>query len=280
MGSEPSFEGRPLPNPDEEMFDQGLSFDVGTLLDRRRVLVLAGSSVLGAALAACGLSSTSTSSGAATNGSASTDETIPEETAGPYPADGSNGPDVLTQSGIVRRDIRSSFGGMTGTAAGVPLEIRLAIEDAATGAPLPGAAVYVWHCDRDGGYSLYTVTDRNYLRGVQPTGDDGVATFTSVFPACYAGRWPHIHFEVYRDLASAAAGEDRLATSQIALPQATCEEVYATEGYARSVTNLQQVSLATDMVFGDDGGVRQLGTITGSVANGLAVRLAAPVTEA
>ncbi|HTG47041.1 MAG TPA: intradiol ring-cleavage dioxygenase [Actinomycetota bacterium] len=280
MGSEPSFEGRPLPNPDEEIFDQGLSFDVGTLLDRRRVLVLAGSSVLGAALAACGLSSTSTSSGAATNGSASTDETIPEETAGPYPADGSNGPDVLTQSGIVRRDIRSSFGGMTGTAAGVPLEIRLAIEDAATGAPLPGAAVYVWHCDRDGGYSLYTVTDRNYLRGVQPTGDDGVATFTSVFPACYAGRWPHIHFEVYRDLASAAAGEDRLATSQIALPQATCEEVYATEGYARSVTNLQQVSLATDMVFGDDGGVRQLGTITGSVANGLAVRLAAPVTEA
>ena len=280
MGSEPSFEGRPLPNPDEEIFDQGLSFDVGTLLDRRRVLVLAGSSVLGAALAACGLSSTSTSSGAATNGSASTDETIPEETAGPYPADGSNGPDVLTQSGIVRRDIRSSFGGMTGTAAGVPLEIRLAVEDAATGAPLPGAAVYVWHCDRDGGYSLYTVTDRNYLRGVQPTGDDGVATFTSVFPACYAGRWPHIHFEVYRDLASAAAGEDRLATSQIALPQATCEEVYATEGYARSVTNLQQVSLATDMVFGDDGGVRQLGTITGSVANGLAVRLAAPVTEA
>ena len=35
---------------------------------------------------------------------------IPSETAGPYPGDGSNGPNVLTQSGIVRSDIRASFG--------------------------------------------------------------------------------------------------------------------------------------------------------------------------
>ena len=31
---------------------------------------------------------------------------IPEETAGPFPGDGSNGPDVLTESGVVRKDIR------------------------------------------------------------------------------------------------------------------------------------------------------------------------------
>jgi hypothetical protein len=31
---------------------------------------------------------------------------IPSETAGPYPGDGSNGPNALTQSGIVRADIR------------------------------------------------------------------------------------------------------------------------------------------------------------------------------
>ena len=30
---------------------------------------------------------------------------IPEETSGPYPGDGSNGANVLTESGIVRRDI-------------------------------------------------------------------------------------------------------------------------------------------------------------------------------
>lgn len=282
----PTYEGRRLPNPDEEVFDQGLSFDIETLLGRRRLLKVAGFSVFGAAMAACGLTSKSGSPSAATavvpagTGSASADTVIPEETAGPYPADGSNGPDVLTQSGIVRSDIRSSFGGMTGTAEGVPLTIALAIEDASSGDPVAKAAVYVWHCDRDGDYSLYTITDQNYLRGVQQAGDDGIVTFTSVFPACYSGRWPHIHFEVYPDLAAATSGSDRLATSQIALPQGTCDEVYATDGYAQSVTNLQQVSLATDMVFGNDGGVHQLGTITGSVSNGLKVALSVPVQRA
>ncbi|MGH2595051.1 MAG: 3,4-dioxygenase subunit beta, partial [Actinomycetota bacterium] len=160
------YEGRPLPNPDEEVFDQGLSFDVETLLGRRRMLQLAGFSVLGAAMAACGVStksgssSTGTAAASTDTGSSSAGSVIPEETAGPYPADGSNGPDVLTQSGIVRSDIRSSFGGLSGTAQGVPLTIELAIEDASSSDPVANAAVYVWHCDRDGQYSLYTVTDQ------------------------------------------------------------------------------------------------------------------------
>src|SRR5215467_12645955 len=51
---------------------------------------------------------------------------IPSETAGPYPGDGSNGPNVLTQSGIVRSDIRASFGSSgTSVAAGTPLTVTL-----------------------------------------------------------------------------------------------------------------------------------------------------------
>ena len=278
------YEGRQLPNPDEEVFDQGLSFDVETLLGRRRMLQLAGFSVLGAAMAACGVSTKSGSSSMDTTvastdtGSSSAGIVITEETAGPYPADGSNGPDVLTQSGIVRSDIRSSFGGLSGTAQGVPMTIELAIEDASSSDSVANAAVYVWHCDRDGQYSLYTITDQNYLRGVQQAGNDGVVTFSSVFPACYSGRWPHIHFEVYPDLAAATSGSSRLATSQIALPEDVCNEVYATDGYSQSVTNLQQVSLATDLVFADDGGVHQIGTVTGSVSDGIKVELSIPVT--
>jgi protocatechuate 3,4-dioxygenase beta subunit len=94
------------------------------------------------------------------------------------------------------------------------------------------------------------------------------------------GRRRHIHFEVYPDLAAATRGSGRLATSQIALPEDICGEVYATDGYAQSVTNLQQVSLATDMVFGDDGGVHELGTVTGRVAGGLMVDLPVPVRTA
>jgi protocatechuate 3,4-dioxygenase beta subunit len=270
-----ALEGRPRANPDEELFDQGLAFDLETLLDRRGMLKLAGAAGLGAGLllAGCGTSSKS-SGGTGTAGCAP----IPEETAGPYPADGTNGPDVLNQSGIVRRDIRSSFGELSGTAAGVPLTILLTMEDTATGcAPLANAAVYLWHCDRDGNYSLYGVTDQNYLRGVQEADADGIVTFTSIYPACYAGRWPHIHFEVYPSLGAATDAARRIATSQVALPKTTCAAVYATAGYEQSAANLGQVRLASDNVFGDDGGAQELGRVTGSIDAGLTVELTVPV---
>src|SRR5262249_25732004 len=77
---------------------------------------------------------------------------IPEETEGPFPGDGSNGPNVLTQDGVVRSDIRSSIGSASGVAKGVPLTIAVTVVDASTCAPRADAAVYVWHCDMDGGY--------------------------------------------------------------------------------------------------------------------------------
>jgi len=185
---------------------------------------------------------------------------------------------VLSQSGVVRSDIRSSFGDFSGTADGVPLTIKLALKDQSSAcAALVGGAVYVWHCDRDGQYSLYSLTEQNYLRGVQEADGDGVVTFTSIFPGCYSGRWPHIHFEVYRILDAATDNANVVATSQIALPEDACNEVYAADGYGQSLANLQQVSLQTDNVFGDDGGAHQLGTVTGSLDEGYVVELAVPV---
>jgi protocatechuate 3,4-dioxygenase beta subunit len=285
-----TFEGRPLANRDEPVFDQGLAFDLETVMARRQLLKLvgfaaAGSGLLG--LAACLPGTNAASSGAAStsgaSGSAATADctTIPEETAGPYPGDGSNGPDVLNQSGVVRNDIRSSFGSASGVAAGVSLLINLTIQDQSKAcAPLAGAAVYAWHCDREGRYSLYSqgVTGENYLRGVLATDANGLASFQSIFPACYSGRWPHIHFEVYPSLEQAASASGKLATSQIALPKDICDQVYATDGYSQSIQNLSQVSLQSDMVFGDDGGAHQLGTITGSIDSGLVVALAVPVS--
>jgi protocatechuate 3,4-dioxygenase beta subunit len=282
----PTFEGRPLHDPTEPFFDQGLTFDVETLLSRRRVIAGIGLATVSVGLVACGaaaspsastVAASSTSGAAASAGACST---IPEETAGPFPGDGSNGPDLLTASGVVRSDIRSSFGSSTTTAPGVPLTIRLTILDNANGCvPLGGAAVYVWHCSQAGGYSMYSqgIENENYLRGIQVAGADGVVGFTSVFPAAYSGRWPHVHFEVYPSLAKAASVANKVATSQIALPEGTCNEVYATTGYEQSVQNMKQTSLKSDMVFGNDGGVQQIGTVTGSMAAGLTVDLAVPV---
>ena len=104
----PTFEGRPLPHPDEPPYDQGLQFDVGTLLTRRQVIRALGYGAIAVSAAACLPSASPTASPVGTT--AADCDVIPEETAGPFPGDGSNGPDVLAQSGVVRQDIRSSFG--------------------------------------------------------------------------------------------------------------------------------------------------------------------------
>lgn len=268
---------------------RGLVYDIRTLINRRRALGIFGGIAATTLLAACAPasnSSTATASPSATtdtttpepSATATADEPItevPDETAGPYPGDGSNGVNVLDDSGIVRSDIRSSFGSSTTTAEGIPLEIVLTVRDATTGAAMVGAGVYLWHCDRDGNYSLYSqaITNENYLRGVQETDDTGTVRFTSIYPACYSGRWPHIHFEVYEDVATAVATGPIVKTSQIALPDETNAKVYATTGYEQSVRNASQVSLTSDNVFGEDGGILQIATMSGSVDAGYTAAL-------
>jgi protocatechuate 3,4-dioxygenase beta subunit len=271
----PTHGGRPPARPDEEIVDQGLGFDLGTWVGRRLVLrALGAGAVLG--LAACGDDSDGGAGSVTPSATTSATGEIPDETAGPYPGDGSNGPNVLTESGVVRSDIRTSLGGSGATAQGVPMTLELVVQDLANGgAPFAGVAVYVWHCDREGRYSLYSegVEDEDYLRGVQVADASGRVRFTSVFPACYSGRWPHVHVEVYPDRAGIADAAGAIATSQVALPQDACEAVYGQAGYEQSATNLSQVSLAADNVFADDGGVTQLGTVTGDVTRGYAVSL-------
>ena len=271
--------------------DRGLEFDVRTLVARRSALGMLGGAGL-AALAGCtdGSSSgegtlappspsvrpSSTAAGTA-SGAPTVDSQVPAETGGPFPGDGSNGPDVLDDTGIVRRDLRSSIGTSTTTAAGVPLTVNLTVLDSANGyEAMQGVAVYAWHCDAQGRYSMYSpgVEDENYLRGVQPTDASGTATFTTVFPGCYPGRWPHIHVEVYRSTAEATSAGQIVRTSQIALPRAASAAVYAdATTYPGSADNLSGTSLTRDLVFGDDGGIHQLATVTGDATSGYVANL-------
>lgn len=248
----------------------------GTAMGRRdlfRIALGAGAVALFGCTDATGATDTGGEGGGVDVGSGSCTR-IPQETAGPYPGDGSNGPDVLGKTGVVRGDIRSSFAGLSGTADGVALTIKLTLVSASTCSVLANRAVYLWHCDRLGRYSLYSsgVTNQNYLRGVQETDLSGQVTFTSIFPGCYSGRWPHIHFEVYPTLAAATSVSNKSATSQIALPKAACDAVYAQSGYTGSASNLSGISLATDNVF-SDGSALELATVTGSMAEGYVATL-------
>ena len=292
-----------------EHHPHGLRHDLNTLLrqtqDRRRALLWLGGGAL--TLAGCGggdstatatttattatTTTSSTTTAATTTATATTStttdsnaascSTIPEETAGPYPGDGTNSggnggtANALTLAGIVRSNITSSVAGSSGTAAGVPLTIKLKVVNTAKScASLAGFAVYLWHCDALGRYSMYSqaVAGENFLRGVQVTDSAGELSFTSIFPGCYDGRWPHIHFEVYSSLASATNGSNDIKTSQLALPQAACAAVYADSRYSGSTANLARTSLSGDNVF-SDGSSLQLASVTGSNSAGYVATL-------
>src|SRR2546423_10830927 len=102
-----------------------------------------------------GCAGDATAAGAGSDGGVTTCSKIPEETQGPYPGDGSNGPNALSLSGIVRSDIRSSIGGASGVADGVPPTIQPTPGDRNNArAPPPGDAIYLLHCHHSGLYSM------------------------------------------------------------------------------------------------------------------------------
>jgi protocatechuate 3,4-dioxygenase beta subunit len=248
-------------------------------------LALAGCGGGGSSSAAATSTSSGSTSGSTDSGSGSTASSscavIPSETEGPYQGDGSNNgasgsvANALALSGIVRSDIRASIAGATGVATGVPLQVIIELVNTnAACADLSGYAVYLWHCDAQGRYSMYSsgATAENYLRGVQPTAADGTASFTTVYPGCYAGRMPHIHFEVYRSTGTATGWSNKLRTSQMAFPTDISSAVYAGSGYGNSAANAAAISFSTDGIF-SDGVTLQLATLTGSVSAGYVARL-------
>lgn len=229
-------------------------------------------------------SGSSTTTGSSTSSSSSSCTALPGETAGPYPADGTNSSsgstsDILTSSGIVRSDIRSSFLGTTTQAGGVQTTLTLTLLNTSSScAPLSGYAIYLWHCDRDGNYSLYSAPTESYLRGVQVTDSNGQVTFTTIFPGCYSGRWPHMHFEVFQSLSTATTGKNSILTSQLAMPSAVCSAVYPyATGYTSSVANFAAVSLSTDNVFGDNTSA-QIAAMTPAMSGSVAAGYTATAT--
>ncbi|MET0276308.1 MAG: 3,4-dioxygenase subunit beta [Acidimicrobiia bacterium] len=273
---------------------------IAGLRSRREVLALLGGLGATVVIAGCGGGSGSSASGTTTtsNGTKAATSTtaaattttpaaattatitscapIPEETGGPYPGDGSNGPNALALAGIVRSDIRQSIGNASGIATGVPLTVKLTVVDTTKGcAPMSGAAVYLWHCDAEGRYSMYSqgAANENYLRGVQPAASDGTLTFTTIFPAAYSGRWPHLHFQIYPSVAAATSATGKLRTTQLALPADADNAVYgANSEYRASIANMARTSLSSDMVFSDGVGL-QTPTMSGNATSGYTATL-------
>lgn len=106
----------------------------------------------------------------------------PTETSGPYYLD----------LDLLRRDITE---GLPGLAARLLIQVVRASDCA----PIPNAAVDVWHCDAGGLYSGFPnqgTGGQTFLRGVQITDAGGQVAFDTIYPGWYEGRTTHIHVKV------------------------------------------------------------------------------------
>jgi protocatechuate 3,4-dioxygenase beta subunit len=206
----------------------------------------------------------------------------PEETGGPFPADGSNDngaggtADVLHDPRALRSDIRSDVDG-SNAQVGVPFTLDVAVRQLADGAASGGAAVYVWHCNQDGQYSAYNsnmlgadLSARSFLRGVQVADANGSVRFTTVLPGRYQGRAFHIHFAVFSD----ATFANRLLTSQMAMDDALADQIFADAGYSEALRN--DTDNSRDNVF-SDGVEHQLLSVSGDVNAGYVATFTAVV---
>lgn len=188
---------------------------------------------------------------------------IPSETAGPFPL-----LSVLNDAKFLRTDI-------TEGQPGVPLDLTLEVVDVAQRcAPVAGAAVYVWHCSKEGAYSGYEQgaqgdqRGKTWLRGLQLTDGAGRARFRTIYPGWYPGRVTHIHFQVY------IGGPQRraTATSQLVFPEEITAAVYASPAYAARGQNSTVKRIADDFLFAD-GYEHQLARISGDPAAGYVASL-------
>jgi protocatechuate 3,4-dioxygenase beta subunit len=182
---------------------------------------------------------------------------VPSETAGPYPLSS-----ILSDPSMVRSDI-------TEGQIGVPLLLRLSLVNVNQGcAPISNAGVYIWQCNKDGGYSGYrgapngNFLGQTFLRGIQFTNGAGNVLFTTIYPGWYPGRITHIHVRIYLGGTSAPVS----ATTQIAFPIAATAAVNTSTLYVANGQN-PIVNFSQDNVFSDSVDL-QLATVTGDVTSG------------
>lgn len=177
---------------------------------------------------------------------------IPTETEGPFPLD------LTENTTFFRKAINE-------TKTGTPLNVKIKVIGAANCLPMKNVRVNIWHCDKDGLYSGYSVSNNagqaglTYCRGYQFTDSDGVASFTTIFPGWYSGRICHIHFKI-------TVSTSYAAVSQLTFPIDTKNAVYAASSnlYTKGA---DPMTLAADNVF-SDGVTFQMATLTANTSGG------------
>lgn len=145
---------------------------------------------------------------------------------------------------------------------GVELILDTQVIDMATCDPVTDAVIEIWHCNSTGVYSGVVASgngdssveanlNATFLRGLQPTDDEGVAQFTTLFPGHYTGRTNHIHVLAHFNgttFANGTYGGGYVShVGQLFFDQDLVTLVEATSPYSSNTQNL--TTNAEDSIF-------------------------------
>ncbi|KZL74848.1 intradiol ring-cleavage dioxygenase-like protein [Colletotrichum tofieldiae] len=166
----------------------------------------------------------------------------PEVTQGPYYVSGE----------YVRRNIIEDQ-------EGVDIVLDYQVIDVETCEPVPNVYLEMWHCNSTGVYSGIVASgngdssdesniDKTWLRGIQPTDEDGVAQFESIFPGHYTSRATHIHLMVHTNAtlyANSTLGNE-ITASHVGQTFFDQDLISAVEAFAPYNTNTQELTTNAD----------------------------------
>ncbi|GKW29002.1 intradiol ring-cleavage dioxygenase [Pectobacterium brasiliense] len=171
---------------------------------------------------------------------------------------------------ILRRDITESQ-------PGIPLLLKIKVIDGVSCEPVDNILVDIWHCNARGKYSGWSfispdkeaTTDEvgtvnrtdstSFFRGIQPTDQNGVVRFTTIFPGFYAGRATHIHVAIRRLSKNPLEKEHFAFVGQLYFPEELCRVVYNNEPY--SPRDISLVTNTEDEYFTKMNGAQSLLTV-------------------
>ncbi|KAF1997618.1 aromatic compound dioxygenase [Amniculicola lignicola CBS 123094] len=146
----------------------------------------------------------------------------PEITNGPYYVNGE----------LIRKDVKEGQ-------EGVELYLEAQYIDVTTCEPVPALYVDIWNCNSTGVYSGVESgqagLNSTFLRGIQETDEDGVASFETIFPGHYEGRAIHTHLLTKSNVTlqsnGTTAGGAVTHIGQVFYPESLVSAVEATAPY-------------------------------------------------
>ncbi|KAI1270243.1 Intradiol ring-cleavage dioxygenase [Xylariaceae sp. FL1019] len=131
---------------------------------------------------------------------------------------------------------------------GVDLFLEVQYIDVNTCEAIPSMAIDIWNCNATGYYSGVESgqggLNTTFLRGIQLTDYEGVATFETIFPGHYDGRAPHTHLLAHTNASVQSNGTISVYGApvshigQLFWPEDLREEIEANEPYASNTQTL------------------------------------------